>query len=582
MSGFQIPKSIQAFFASKSLKKRLHARTVAGRLAKRKSLLLESLERRELMAADVVNPLHNSLVPQDVNGDFAISPIDVLQVINAMNRQSNSANGEGSATSTTTVGKPMADVNNDGYISPIDALMVINRLRTGEGVGELAEVAVEVRNASGTALTPTIVGGIAEYTIGLNENFTIRTRTRDLRAEASGVFSTYVDIGYATQGSPTTELAQVQWGEYQSLRFSSNTNGGTFTLTFGSQTTAAINYSVNDANLRNNIRNAVGALAFVGGVSNVRTENFQFEGSSDRGIGISFLNSLFRTDVPNVSVGANNLTSSDVNPATIQTSSTADPANRNVLGAAITYPNNTAAGGTTFNFTSGRNEGSLVTVPNTRLLLDNVGNFTGAQPALDDGTVFLNVFDTAFRSSGTAGVVDFTVGPTGDTRLGVGLFGSDVIIPDNQVDYPEPFRIRFETAAVGVNALDDTFAVLENSGANNLTVLTNDLLITGTTLTVTAVTQPASGGSVAIANGGGSVTFTPAAGFSGTTQFTYTASNGLGNSDTATVTVNVGAVNDPPVPITTPISVAEDSAATNITPAQLFTPAREKTRKSLR
>ncbi|MDV7212108.1 Ig-like domain-containing protein, partial [Azotobacter beijerinckii] len=63
--------------------------------------------------------------------------------------------------------------------------------------------------------------------------------------------------------------------------------------------------------------------------------------------------------------------------------------------------------------------------------------------------------------------------------------------------------------------------------------------------TVTAVTQPAVGGSVTLV--GGVVSFTPTANWNGTTSFTYTLSDGNGGSDTATVSVTVNLTNDHPV-----------------------------------
>ncbi|SFU17467.1 Ig-like domain-containing protein [Mesorhizobium sp. YR577] len=63
---------------------------------------------------------------------------------------------------------------------------------------------------------------------------------------------------------------------------------------------------------------------------------------------------------------------------------------------------------------------------------------------------------------------------------------------------------------------------------------------------ITAVTQPPAGqGSVSF-NADGTLTYTPAADFSGTTSFTYTVTSG-GVTETATVTVTVNAVNDAPV-----------------------------------
>ncbi len=81
-------------------------------------------------------------------------------------------------------------------------------------------------------------------------------------------------------------------------------------------------------------------------------------------------------------------------------------------------------------------------------------------------------------------------------------------------------------------ASNDTLTVAEDSGAMVVDVLANDTAApdTGETLTVTAVTQPATGGTVTLT--GGVVSFTPAANFNGTTTFTYSISDGNGGTAT--------------------------------------------------
>ncbi len=71
-----------------------------------------------------------------------------------------------------------------------------------------------------------------------------------------------------------------------------------------------------------------------------------------------------------------------------------------------------------------------------------------------------------------------------------------------------------------------------------IAVLANDTDVDGDQLTVTAVTQPASG-SAAIAAGGTNIIYTPTAGFSGVAQFTYTVGDGQDGTATATVRVTV-------------------------------------------
>lgn len=62
---------------------------------------------------------------------------------------------------------------------------------------------------------------------------------------------------------------------------------------------------------------------------------------------------------------------------------------------------------------------------------------------------------------------------------------------------------------------------------------------------ITAVTQPPAGQGSVTFNADGTITYTPAANFNGTTSFTYTVTSG-GVTETATVTVTVNAVNDAP------------------------------------
>ena len=112
------------------------------------------------------------------------------------------------------------------------------------------------------------------------------------------------------------------------------------------------------------------------------------------------------------------------------------------------------------------------------------------------------------------------------------------------------------------DAVNDAVTVAEDSGATVVNVLANDTTApdVGETLTVTAVTQPAAGGTVTLV--GGVVRFTPAPNFFGTTTFSYTVSDGNGGTDTATVTVTVTSVNDAPDAVDDTLTVDEDSGDT--------------------
>lgn len=111
----------------------------------------------------------------------------------------------------------------------------------------------------------------------------------------------------------------------------------------------------------------------------------------------------------------------------------------------------------------------------------------------------------------------------------------------------------FDTATVSVSvtpvpdapvANDDNAALFEDSGANVINVLANDVDADGDTLVVFSVTQGANG---TVANNGTSVSYTPNPDFFGNDSFTYTISDGNGGFDSATVNVAVANINDTPV-----------------------------------
>ena len=83
----------------------------------RSKLMIETLEARQLLAAD----LHNFLAPLDVNDDGRVNSIDALLIINELNTRNLLSSGESKSSS-------FVDVNDDGRVSAVDALTVINSL----------------------------------------------------------------------------------------------------------------------------------------------------------------------------------------------------------------------------------------------------------------------------------------------------------------------------------------------------------------------------------------------------------------------------------------------------------------------
>ncbi len=109
---------------------------------KRRILRAESLERRQLMAADIgLSSLHNLDRPTDVNLDGQVSAADALAVINHLNTHeltNASFLAEGEASSVAPGSGMYVDVDNNGFVTAVDALMVINELALeGEQFGDM-------------------------------------------------------------------------------------------------------------------------------------------------------------------------------------------------------------------------------------------------------------------------------------------------------------------------------------------------------------------------------------------------------------------------------------------------------------
>jgi len=97
-------------------------------------------QRSREFTIDVIefSPFQNPRIHNDVNGDGVVSPLDILLLINLLNRegyQLGSPPGVGGGSGEPD-GAIYPDVNGDNRLSPLDVLLIINHLNADRGDGE--------------------------------------------------------------------------------------------------------------------------------------------------------------------------------------------------------------------------------------------------------------------------------------------------------------------------------------------------------------------------------------------------------------------------------------------------------------
>ena len=119
---------------------------------------------------------HNENLPEDVNNDGVVSPLDALHVINELNQH-----GSYELPESRPDNRPYVDVNKDGWLSPADAIQVINVLNQD---GHSLSFELTLSNADGDPIS----------SVAQNEEFYINLLVEDLTPAAAGVFAAYVDM----------------------------------------------------------------------------------------------------------------------------------------------------------------------------------------------------------------------------------------------------------------------------------------------------------------------------------------------------------------------------------------------------
>lgn len=529
-----------------------------------RKLFAEALQAREMMAADIVdpNPAHNWLIDADVNYDYAVTPLDALLLINGLN--SGQAGPIGDRTGTWADGLKI-DTSNDGVFSPLDALTVINGLNRGaQGAATpLVGFTYQVADQNGTP--------ISNNQVAVGQLFQVRIFVQDLRGfGAQGVYAAYLDMDYSDASKFSVQVGETQSFSYFYNNIRTDDTTSAFSFNVGSDKTAAVSLFNADGTPRSAdqfaaaMQSALEALPSVGsGNVTVKIDaaangedqqnNVQFRNNFE----IRFINGKANQDIPQVTPDASAVKTTSGAAFTqfaFGTKTIADPNNPDSFKTAFTFSD-------LFPFAR--------TASNSTNKFDEIGAIGGT--SAPSAPAAAKLFGYVTLKATQSGSVTFTPNQAGDQTEGdntyiplhdVLVFPKDTVTRD-LVSYGNPFTV---TIVDNIVANADSVAVEEDSGTTQLNVLSNDQLINGSALTISAVGTPSNGGTATIVStaGGQRINYTPAANFFGTETFTYTITNSLGSA-TTTVTATVTPINDP-------ISVTNQSASTNLgTPVSLST-----------
>lgn len=470
--------------------------------SKLRTLKLESLEGRRLMASDFALQHHNYLIPEDVNLDFVVSPIDALQVINHLNNLGPlSFNSEGEATNGQAAS--YLDVNGDNEVSPIDALLVINHLN-GEGETDpLITYSLSVTDVNGNPISQVAIGS----------TFRVNTLVRDSRTMgATGIFSAYLDLD-------VSDLTKLQYPVNQSQTFF---QGIRFNSEFGNgrRGSAGVVPSVEEFN-------EVGAFM----TNTVPLAN------RDPAVDPNTEFRLFFVDFVALTTGS----------VTFQGNGPDSNGSDNLLfGSSINIPNTMINFGNpvSINIVSDPNapiaNNDTVSTPEDTALTLTTSQLTANDSSPAGQALTVTAIAAIPGTTGTKGTVSgFTYTPP------LNFVGSDLVTYTVR-----DVSGRTATATVTINvtqvndppvAVADTATVTGDTPDNLIEVLTNDNggpANESQTLTITALGTP-SNGTVTRTTNNTAVLYTPAPGFAGTDTFTYTIQDSGGATATATVTVTV-------------------------------------------
>jgi len=198
----------------------------------RRPLRNELLEQRQLLAGDIL-VAHNYTMPEDVNGDWKVTPLDALLVLNHVARDSSPTSLHGMTRGDLP---NHLDVTGDNEVTPLDALLVLNRIARGEAESPpLIELELNPRTAEDGSFGAAFNAANRELIVDIGQAFNLEVLYRDLRTPDDariGAFTMFANI--ASDQIPDGIFEPVL-GEMQLVELSAafaGTRGGSIDFSF--------------------------------------------------------------------------------------------------------------------------------------------------------------------------------------------------------------------------------------------------------------------------------------------------------------------------------------------------------------
>ncbi|MCM2372859.1 Ig-like domain-containing protein [Aporhodopirellula aestuarii] len=574
-----------------------------GPLSNKRRLLSETLERRQLLAGDVVvEPsdvpdytdvddyaiAHNYWNKFDVNNDGYVTALDALRVINYMNE---SPEGEPTGAGVEYAG--FVDVNADHLVSSLDALQVINQLNGGEGADETFDVRLELtpRNLDDSVITQTgqyttDAGGTGiEYTVNEGDIFKLEIGVQDGRfitREDFGVFQVVTNIVVGQTGVLEPAVGEIQGFDFDRSILSNNSATDTIEFFFDDGDSEVIQMSVGsfiaapDSAVAQRIKDAIIELTNEPGELNITADDIDVTAFAEPGAAPY-----------EVRVEYNGLDFAGVDIPTFRTRLTVNGVEQNVV---VIEENVKENGVFNVNTLVGRYETFMRNHPNNIPPVPSIND--GLGPLIYGQNRNIGSFDVNVNGGGTDIFDEVgTLGPVGNLRTlipgftgtevydafsipvravkaatdvgvkltkaepragfeGILLYGTDngkesVALEDIRLDEDAEFRLNVTGTQTGITAANADLPVQEDD-PDGETVQLSVTALSGETPTY-AVTNSTTNLGVASISSTGVFTYTPNENAFGTDLVTYTATTATDGTATATVTVTIAAVNDPPI-----------------------------------